>query len=221
VKHLPEGEAGSAAVSSRTPRSERTRAALIDAAEEEFREHSFNEAKISGIMRRAGMAHGTFYTHFDSKEDVFFEVLLRVHHRAFGATLERVEGDIIDRVDATNRVYLAAMRDNTRVLSSFEELAGVNERFGDLRREQRMAYIGRTERGIRRWQAEGIVDPSVDAECLAHCLGGMVERVAYMTYAHGEGFPDAERTLATLRHIWSTALGITAPAGRREPSGTV
>ena len=55
----------------RTERGRRTRRAILDAAADEFGERGFHEASISGITRRAGVALGSFYTYFDTKDAVF------------------------------------------------------------------------------------------------------------------------------------------------------
>src|SRR4051812_10868083 len=55
----------------RTERGRRTLRAILDAAAEEFGEKGFHEGSISGITRRAGVALGSFYTYFDSKDAVF------------------------------------------------------------------------------------------------------------------------------------------------------
>jgi AcrR family transcriptional regulator len=55
----------------RTARGRRTQQAILDAAAAEFGERGFHEASISGITRRAGVALGSFYTYFDSKDAVF------------------------------------------------------------------------------------------------------------------------------------------------------
>src|SRR5438270_13710207 len=55
----------------RTPRGERTMRKILDAAREEFGERGFAESSIVAITQRAGVALGTFYTYFDSKEAVF------------------------------------------------------------------------------------------------------------------------------------------------------
>ncbi len=62
---LPEGK------QPRTERGRRTMRKLLDAAALEFGEKGFHEASISGITRRAGTALGSFYTYFDSKEELF------------------------------------------------------------------------------------------------------------------------------------------------------
>ncbi|TPG13742.1 TetR/AcrR family transcriptional regulator [Sphingomonas oligophenolica] len=55
----------------RTERGRRTLRGILDAAAIEFGERGFHDASISGITRRAGVALGSFYTYFDSKDAVF------------------------------------------------------------------------------------------------------------------------------------------------------
>ena len=67
-------EGMSAASAGKVPRTERGRRTLrtiLDAAAIEFGERGFHEASVSGITRRAGVALGSFYTYFDSKDAVF------------------------------------------------------------------------------------------------------------------------------------------------------
>lgn len=55
----------------RTERGRRTLRAILDAASVEFGERGFHDTGITQITQRAGVALGTFYTYFDSKEEVF------------------------------------------------------------------------------------------------------------------------------------------------------
>jgi AcrR family transcriptional regulator len=55
----------------RTARGERTLRKILDAARDEFGERGFSDSSIVGITQRAGVALGTFYTYFNSKEAVF------------------------------------------------------------------------------------------------------------------------------------------------------
>ena len=63
--------AASAGKAPRTERGRRTLRAILDAAATEFGEKGFHDGSISGITRRAGVALGSFYTYFDSKDAVF------------------------------------------------------------------------------------------------------------------------------------------------------
>lgn len=55
----------------RTERGRRTMRKLLNAAAAEFSERGFHDASISAITRRAGVALGSFYTYFDSKDSIF------------------------------------------------------------------------------------------------------------------------------------------------------
>ncbi|MBD2842740.1 TetR/AcrR family transcriptional regulator [Erythrobacter rubeus] len=63
-----------ASADAKTPRTERGRRTLrklLDASAVEFGEKGFHEASVSSITRRAGVALGSFYTYFDSKDALF------------------------------------------------------------------------------------------------------------------------------------------------------
>ena len=59
----------------RTERGRRTMRKLLDAAAKEFAELGFHQASIVSITRRAGVALGSFYTYFDSKDAIFRELV--------------------------------------------------------------------------------------------------------------------------------------------------
>ena len=83
----------------RTARGERTRRKILDAALYEFGGRGFSDASIVGITSRAKVALGTFYTYFDSKEEVFRAVVgdLSDLVRTRVAPMLEGEGDAIDR----------------------------------------------------------------------------------------------------------------------------
>lgn len=79
----------------KTERGRRTRNKLLEAAESEFGEKGFHEAGIGGITYRAGVALGTFYTYFESKEEIF-RALVRYMSRR---TRERVSQGVTGAPD--------------------------------------------------------------------------------------------------------------------------
>jgi len=68
--------AANGAKTPRTARGERTMRKILDAARHEFGERGFSDSSIVGITQRAGVALGTFYTYFESKE-ALFQALVR------------------------------------------------------------------------------------------------------------------------------------------------
>ncbi|MCW9032746.1 MAG: TetR/AcrR family transcriptional regulator [Alphaproteobacteria bacterium] len=60
---------------SRKEQKEQTRQAIIESAADMFREYGISGAGVSDIMKEAGLTHGGFYSHFDSKEELIGESL--------------------------------------------------------------------------------------------------------------------------------------------------
>ncbi|GMN03880.1 TetR/AcrR family transcriptional regulator [Erythrobacter sp. MTPC3] len=117
----------------RTERGRRTLRKLLDASAEEFGEKGFHEASVSSITRRAGVALGTFYTYFDSKDALFRALVadmsdnvkssaraamkddmgaLEIEHAALGAFLEfaREHKEIYRIIDEAEFVDPASYR---------------------------------------------------------------------------------------------------------------
>ena len=78
IKPAPLAEARSRAVAAPSNRSERAaerRAAIVDAAMEEFVARGFAATRLDDIAKRAGVAKGTIYLHFKDKESMFEELV--------------------------------------------------------------------------------------------------------------------------------------------------
>jgi AcrR family transcriptional regulator len=54
---------------------EETRQRLLDASLKIFARNGFERATVDEIVREAGFSKGAFYVHFESKEDLFWEIL--------------------------------------------------------------------------------------------------------------------------------------------------
>ncbi|MGA9575033.1 MAG: TetR/AcrR family transcriptional regulator [Lysobacterales bacterium] len=76
----------------KTARGKKTRDKLLQAAEIEFGDKGFHAAAISGITHRAGVALGTFYTYYQSKEEIFQDLVSYMSHRTRRWIAERVAG---------------------------------------------------------------------------------------------------------------------------------
>ena len=67
--------------SARNARRLRTRERILGAAVAEFKQSGMAGAEVSEIVSAAGVAHGTFYFHFPTKEHVLLEVERREEAR--------------------------------------------------------------------------------------------------------------------------------------------
>src|SRR5437016_7071715 len=56
------------------PRSEAKRARIVEAATQHFAEHGYHDARVGDIAAALGIAKGSIFQHFGSKDGLFFEV---------------------------------------------------------------------------------------------------------------------------------------------------
>ncbi|MCG5530468.1 TetR/AcrR family transcriptional regulator [Halorhodospira halochloris] len=82
-----------------TERGERTRRKLIGAAEAELGEKGFHKASISSITQRAGIAQGTFYLYYRSKEEIFRALVEHMNRTMRRHLSEAIDG-ARDRLEA-------------------------------------------------------------------------------------------------------------------------
>lgn len=96
----------------RQRRSAVTRRRLLDAAEKVFGDAGFHAAAISQITHTAGMAQGTFYVHFTSKEELFTQLVTDIS-RSLRHEMTRAAANAPDRL-AAERAGLVAFFDYTQ-----------------------------------------------------------------------------------------------------------
>lgn len=199
-----------------TERGRQTRAALLAAAREVFARDGYLTATTTTIAKAAGVANGSFYTHFADKYEIFVALFHEVQEEMLHPGIHDARLDHSDPVaviEEATRAYLEYYRDNAALLRVFEQVTGIDERFLELRLQRARAFEERNVRGIRRLQREGKADPALDPELTAAALSSMVSRHAYMTFALGlRPDVDFESLVSTLTTLWVNALRVR-PAG--------
>lgn len=93
----------------RTERGRRTLRALLDAAAAEFGEKGFHESSVVSITSRAGVALGSFYTYFDSKETLF-RALVKDMSRQVRDNVAPALAGAADGIDGEGRALGAFLR---------------------------------------------------------------------------------------------------------------
>ena len=172
-----------------------TRERLLNAAQELIEEGGYGAATVAAIADRTGLASGTLYRHFASKEELFVEVFRSVCDRevlAMGAAAEAMPAGspCVDRL--------------ATVLATFADRA--------LRRP-RLAWALIAEP----------VDPLVDAERLAYRerYSALCAETLRAGIAAGE-LPEPERRARGRGARWGVRRGARRPAvsGRLPQAGT-
>jgi len=164
-----------------------TRARLVEAAKRVFEEHGFLEARVSDIAELAGLSHGSFYHYFQSKDDVFVVVAEAQEDRLSAHSI--VDSGLLDtsshapareRLRESIRRYLAEYRDQARLMGVIEQVSRYREEVRTVRSARLRPYQAQTEDSIRRLQAQGLADPSLEPAIAAQALTAMVTRFAEM-----------------------------------------
>jgi AcrR family transcriptional regulator len=191
----------------------RNRAALVGAARRVFERDGYVAARITDIADEAGVAHGSFYSHFDSKQAVFAAVMAEVEEEMLhpGPALPAAGADPVAVIEAANLAYLEAYRRNARLMALLEQVATVDEAFRELRRRRSAAFLERNARAVRRLQRAGLADPELDPELTSLALSTMVSRSAYAAFVLGDPAAALEPLAATLTRLWVNALHMGAP----------
>jgi AcrR family transcriptional regulator len=193
-----------------TARGAATKAALLAAARLAFERHGFVETRIADIVSQAKVAHGTFYTYFDTKESVFTAVAQQVVSDMLVALSAPAPRGIPleTRVREAIRRFIRAYRDNAVMLAQMEQVGTYSPEMRELKLATREAFVHRTRRGLSRAIAEGIADPNLDVEYVSEVLGSMLEYTCYMWFTVGMEF-DEQRVVDALTMVWTKA---TVPA---------
>lgn len=121
----PEGSNG-------TAQGNRTRTALLDAAEVALAESGYHATRVDDVVRVAGVSHGTFYLYFANKEDLFWALAQRcaTEMEELTATLGQVEAGPEGRAHLRDWLgqFLALYRRHGAVIRAWAERHGGDRR---------------------------------------------------------------------------------------------
>ena len=103
------------------------RQAILDAAEAEFGGRGFADAKMTQIAQRAGVAAGTLYNYFDSKESIL-RALVDMRRKELGDRLRQIAlapGGARDKLLGLTTAVLGFIQSKSAMFSVFEQTGGM------------------------------------------------------------------------------------------------
>lgn len=198
-------------------KGQRTRYKLLVAAESVFERLGFLDARVADISAEAEVAHGTFYTYFESKTEIFRAVLTEflppIYQKSSYGSGESPTP--FQRVEYGNRRFLEVYRGNSKMLALLEQAATFDPEVKALRTRLRHTAERRIHRNIVRMQEDNLVDRSLDAEVAASCLVAMATHSFYTWFVMEGRDYDTDSVVITMSRLWGNALGLTPEAGDR------
>jgi TetR/AcrR family fatty acid metabolism transcriptional regulator len=173
------------------PRSTRTakpapaftdkRAKILDAATHVFAERGFFGAQVADIASRAGIAAGTVYLYFRSKDDVLLSVFDRTMEEAIREGRAALEGidDPAERLRRIARLHLERLgRDRALAVVFQVELRQSTKFMTRLSTTQLRDYLGLIRDTIADGQARGTFRQRVPATLGAKIFFGALDEMA-------------------------------------------
>jgi AcrR family transcriptional regulator len=196
-------EPATVAAVAKTPRGERTRMRILKSAEEAFGRLGFHGAGIVDITRGAGIAQGTFYCHFSSKEATLRELVRQLGRDLRRFVAERVAGSS-DRLEAEERglrAFLDFVAANKNLYRILQEALFVDE---SIYREYYETFGTAYERLLRQAEARGEISPG-DSRVRAWALMGMGHFLG-MRYALWQRDVPFDEVVATAADLMRNGL---------------
>lgn len=190
-----------------TPRGLRTRTKLIEAARTVFERDGFLDARLVDITSEAEISAGSFYTYFDSKEEIFAAVLAEVELEMLHPAVHELThgGDPVELIRASNRAYFESYQKNAKFMRLLNQVSSIDDGFREARRLRGEAFVKRNAKSIAELQERGLVDSTIDPGLAAAFLSGMVARAAFARFVLGDKW-KIDDMVETLTILWANAL---------------
>lgn len=198
------------------PDTKGKRVRILEAAEKTIARRGFYNARISEIAAEAGVADGTIYLYFKSKDDLlisWFEWRMEqvvadleaaiARHDTAAARLESFVTAHLQMVEANPaaaEVLTVELRQSTKFMKEYS-----NPRFADFLRL--LAGV------IRDGQETGELDPEVPAPLVARAIFGAIDELALAWLLGGAAKFDIVRAAS-----WATRILLTGLQRKRSNS---
>lgn len=159
--------------------STNTREKLLDAAVEIFSKKGYHKTKMEEIANKAGVAKGTVYYNFDSKADLFAQLLIE----GINMIRDRLGQELNENTDAETKVkglikhsLIIFLRYDRLARIFFNELgSGIDKKAKKLIRQVQEKYYNLISRTLAAGIAEGEfkdLNPDILAGSLIGLMGG-------------------------------------------------
>jgi TetR/AcrR family transcriptional repressor of nem operon len=176
-----------------TEHKQRTREKVLKAAAKAIRAQGPHRVGVAAVMGKAGLTHGGFYAHFDSKDDLVAAAIGQMFEeaRANWARLTEAKQPAAALASYVDFYLSTQHRDAVSAGCPIPILAPESRRLAKPSREQFAAGVGHlTERLRSQLEALGVERAQDEASSM------LAEMVGALALARAE--PDAERSEAIL-----------------------
>jgi len=170
---------------------------LLAIAVERFAKYGYHKTKISDIVAQAGVAQGTFYWYFKSKESIALEIIQSGKERllqVIGKGYRTEPGTVQEMVQGSQRL-----------LADIFRFARDNRYFMELLLTERVAMEEAFRRNIQRAIEFGMLPESMDLHVRAALLMSLIEGIV-ARWLFGPVPPDSDLANLTPEQLAAEAV---------------
>ena len=192
-----------------TPKSRRRRAELLEAGRTTFITRGYFDTRVADVVELAKVSQGTFYSYFDSKDDILQTLVTHMIDEMLAqtATPIRPTKTAFLALQATIEQFMFSYRDHSGMIGVLEQAVTANDNFRNFRQGIRDRF-GRRLHVMLVPQLSNHPDGiKVNPYIGAYALGGMLDDFAYGCYILHQVVDEAD-AVRTLTVLWARAAGI-------------
>jgi len=182
---------------------EERRKQLIEAALRALGKKGYHDTQISDIIAEAGVARGTFYLHFQSKREIFDEIISKIFVEVDEVVrpinkedITRIPQEILGNIE---RAVTLLLENPTYIKIFFSDAVGLDAEFDQRLRKFYTQLLKAIQGGLRNGQEMGIIR-DVDVEILSLCLLGSLKEILYQ-YVLGTHKPPLKQIIQEVYRI--------------------
>lgn len=190
---------------------------ILDAAVRVFAEQGFYHAKVAQIAQLAGVADGTIYLYFKSKDDLLislFEDRMTEVNAQLREALDEAR-DAIDRLKRVIRLHLALVEQNLPMAEVISvELRQSSKFVKEYANPKFVEFLRLIAGAIADGQHAGELRRDVDPQLIARSLFGALDEIALSWLMKKEKF-DLQRAAVDLERLFVDGLALK-PSHQRQ-----
>lgn len=154
---------------------------ILEAAIRVFAERGFHAARVSDVAKEAGVADGTIYLYFKTKEEILLSIFEESMDTLREGLVARLAGvsDPLERVRIFARFHFEQVRTNPQVAEVLQVELRLSKKFiKDYRPEKLWSYLGLFRQILQEGQASGAIRATVDPFVGMWAFFGALDEIA-------------------------------------------
>lgn len=182
---------------------------ILDAAVEVIAENGYFNSPVSAIAARAGVADGTIYLYFKSKDDVLRTAIDNTFGRFYRQVEERFQTmhGPREQLEYIACLHLESVSVNRNIAILMQTEMRQSARFiAEFSHHHLVRYIQVVREVIRRGQQQGIFRQDVSDGVVAHCMFGAIDELLSSAVFTNREY-DAKTTSAQVIDVLLNGIG--------------